>query len=110
MFLKSASKQSKGGSVYDVNNMNHWIPKSQKSESAKSRKNGMNGIKWNPHLAGKSERIMGFTDKVNLQEVEKKLSDHRRNITERQFIFSDSDSEDHQFMTTPRKARPAKGF
>ena len=75
MFLKSASKQSKGS----VKGFNVWHP--LKSESGKSKKLG--ALKWNPHCAGKSERIMGFTDKVNMQEVENKLSDHRRNITER---------------------------
>ena len=85
MFLKSASKQSKGS----VKGFNLWIP--QRSESGKSKKLG---VMWNPNLAGKSETIPGFNDKVNMQDIENKLSDHRRNITERQFIFSDSDSED----------------
>ena len=61
-------------------------------------------------MKGKSERNIGFIDKVNLQDFGQKLSDHKRNITEREFIFSDSDDSDDQFMSTPRKSRPAKAF
>ena len=42
--------------------------------------------------------------------MEKKVLDHRRNISERQFIFDDSDDDDHQGKTTPRKTRKDKGF
>ena len=45
-------------------------------------------------MKGKSERNIGFIDKVNLQDFGQKLSDHKRNITEREFIFSDSDDSD----------------
>ena len=48
-----------------------------------------------------------FADKVNMQD---KSPNHHRKITEREFIFDDSDSDDHNGMTTPRKFRPKQGY
>ena len=108
MFLKTVSKHSKG-SMQDVNNIQQtWQQQQFRSDGGKSV--GKNNT-WRPIIKGKSERNVGFTDRVNLQDFGHKLSDHKRNITEREFIFSDSDESDgEQFMSTPRKSRPAKAF
>ena len=91
MFLKTISKQSKG-SMQDVNNIQQtWQQQQFKSDGGKSV--GKNNT-WRPIMKGKSERHVGFTDRVNLQDFGQKLSDHKRNITEREFIFSDSDESD----------------
>ena len=102
MFLKSASKQSRASE----NNLGSWVP--TKSDQARRRTSTTRNV-YGPPSSNKGLNF-AFADRVNLQDMEKKVQDHRRNITERQFIFEDSDEDDNQGMTTPRRARPNKGF
>ena len=65
MFLKSNSKQSKGSmqDMNNMNNMNQWQQHQFKSDGGKS--NSKSNI-WRPVMKGKSERNIGFIDRVNL--------------------------------------------